>query len=184
MKLSKDELTRLVLDYQGKFNCVLQSQDDVSKIKSKFNVLESELQINLTKYIKTLEHKCHDNKQYSRRECLLISGILSNIEDSTLEDTVLKLFRKFNVLIDTSNVEDYHRLKSNNNAPEKVIFQLPKRKDVYLVLKDKLRFKNADVSKTGLPPNTPIFANQILESFKINHLLTQNHSECQKVRVG
>ena len=69
LKLSKDELARLVIDYQGKFNSVLQSlKDDVREIKSKFNVLESELQVsknvtdNLTKYIKTLECKCHENQ--------------------------------------------------------------------------------------------------------------------------
>ena len=62
LKLSKDELGRLVLDHQGKFNSVLQSlKDDVSKMKSKVNVLESELQVSknvtdsLAKYIKTLE---------------------------------------------------------------------------------------------------------------------------------
>ena len=33
LKLSKDELARLVLDYQGKFNYVLQSlKDDVSEM--------------------------------------------------------------------------------------------------------------------------------------------------------
>ena len=59
LKLSKDELARIVLDYQGKFNYILQSlKDDVSKMKSKFNVLESKLQViksgtdNLSKYIK------------------------------------------------------------------------------------------------------------------------------------
>ena len=69
LKLSKDDLERLVIDYQGKFNSVLQSlKDDVREIKSKFNVLESELQVsknvtdNLTKYIKTLECKCHENQ--------------------------------------------------------------------------------------------------------------------------
>ena len=46
LKLSKDELARLVLDYHGKFNSVLQSmKDGVSEMKSKFNVLESELQV-------------------------------------------------------------------------------------------------------------------------------------------
>ena len=126
LKLSRDELARLALDYQGKFNSVLQSlKDDVSEMKSKFNVLESKLQVSknvtdhLTKYMKTLERKYHENEQYSRRECLEISGIPSSIEDSALEDTVLKVFRKVNVLIDPSNVEDGHHLKSDNNAPQK-----------------------------------------------------------------
>ena len=46
LKLSKDQLAKLVLDYQGKFNSVLQSlKYDVSDMKSNFNVLESECRI-------------------------------------------------------------------------------------------------------------------------------------------
>ena len=58
LKLSKDELARLIVDYQGKFNYVLQSlKDDVNEVKSKFNAVESELQVsknvtdNLTKSV-------------------------------------------------------------------------------------------------------------------------------------
>ena len=59
LQLSNDELVRLVLDDQGKFNSVLWSlKDDVRELKSKLNVSESELQVsknvkdNLTKHIK------------------------------------------------------------------------------------------------------------------------------------
>ena len=169
LKLSRDQLARLALDYQGKFNSALQPlKDDVSEMKSKFNVLESELQVSknvtdhLTKYIKTLERKYHENEQYSRRECLEISGIPTSIEDSALEDTVLKLFRKVNVLIDPSNVEDCHRLKSSNSAPQKVIIKLSKRKDVYRILKAKSNFTNANVTENGIPSDIPIFVNQSL----------------------
>ena len=58
LKLSKDELAKLVLDYQSKSNSILLSlKNDVSKKKSKFNVLESERQVrenvtdNWTKYM-------------------------------------------------------------------------------------------------------------------------------------
>ena len=38
-KLSKDELAKLVVDCQGKFNSVLQSlKEDVSEMKAKFNL--------------------------------------------------------------------------------------------------------------------------------------------------
>ena len=86
-------------------------------------------------------------------------------QDSVLEDTVVKLFRKVNVLIDTSNIEDCHRLKSNNNAPQKVIIKLSKRKDVYRILKAKSSFKDPDVTENGIPPNTPIIVNQSLCSY-------------------
>ena len=165
----KNELARLVLDYQGKFHFVLQSlKDNVNKMKSKFNVLEPDLQVsknvtdNLTKYIKTtLERNCHENEQYSRTECLDISSIYSSIEDSALKDTALKLFRKANVLIDPSNFEDCYHLRSRNNSPQKVIIKPSKQKDVYSALKAKSSFKNADVTENGIPPNTPIYVNQV-----------------------
>ena len=47
---------------------------------------------NLTKYIKTLERKCYENEQCSRRQCLEVSDIPGNIADNALDETVLDLF--------------------------------------------------------------------------------------------
>ena len=117
-KLSKDDLERLVLDYQGKSDSVLKTvKDSTCEMTAKFTALESELHVsktfsdNLALYIKTLERKCYENEQFSRKECLEISGILVSITDNTLEETVLNLFSKFNAPVDLSNVEDCHRLK-------------------------------------------------------------------------
>ena len=171
-KLSKDDTARLVLDYQGKFDSVLKTvKDDICEMKTKFKTLESEFHVsktvtdNLTKYIKTSERKCYENEQYTRRECLEISGILGNINDNALEETVLGLLSKYYTLVDPSNVEDCHRLKSTNNAPQKVIIKLSKQKDMYRVLKAKPSLKNVNLNGTGTPPGTPIFVNQSLCSW-------------------
>ena len=171
-KLSKDDTARLVLDYQGKFDSVLKTvKDDICKMKTKFKTLESEFHVsktvtdNLTKYIKTSERKCYENEQYTRRECLEISGILGNIDDNALEETVLGLLSKYYTLVDPSNVEDCHQLKSTNNAPQKVIIKLSKQKDMYRVLKAKPSLKNVNLNGTGTPPGTPIFVNQSLCSW-------------------
>ena len=102
-KLSKDNLGRVVLNYQGKFDSVLKIvKDDICEMKTKFTALESELHVsktvtdNLTKHIKTLERKCCENEQYSRRECLEISGDPGSVADSALEETILDLFSKCN----------------------------------------------------------------------------------------
>ena len=137
-------------------------------MKTRFTALDSELHVrktvadNLTKYIKTLERKCYENQQYSRREYLKISGIRGSIADNALKETVLDLFSKCNAPVDPSNVEDCHRLKSTNNATQKVIMKLAKRKDLYRVLKAKSSLKNVDLNVTGIPPGTPIFVNQSL----------------------
>ena len=79
MKLPKNELVKIAIDYQGKFSSPFQSvKDDIRESKSKLNILESELSSrknvtdNFAKYVKTLERKCHESKQYSRRKCLEI----------------------------------------------------------------------------------------------------------------
>ena len=98
-KLSNDDLTRLVLDYQGKFDSVLKTvKDDICEMKTKFSALESEFHVSktvtkyITKYIKTLGRKCYENGQYSRREFLEISGIPGDIGNA-LEETVLDLIQ-------------------------------------------------------------------------------------------
>ena len=107
-------------------------KDDICELKTKFTALESELHVsktvtdNLTKHIKTLEGKCYENEKYSRRECQEISGIPGSIAGNALKETILNLFSKCKAPVDPSNVEECHRLKSTNNAPQKVIVKLPK----------------------------------------------------------
>ena len=50
-------------------------------------------------------------------------------EEDGLE-TVLDLFSKCNGPVDPFNVKDCHPQKSTNNAPQKVIMKLSKRKDI------------------------------------------------------
>ena len=48
-------------------------------------------------HIVVLEQKYWSNEQYSRRECLKISGITSDTDTGKLEKTVLKVFKKGDV---------------------------------------------------------------------------------------
>ena len=79
-----------VLDYQNKFDTTLTRMNidlpdlrhDLSDLKQNYIKLESELSVArqvshiLKEHIVTLERHCWSNSQYSRRECLEISGIL------------------------------------------------------------------------------------------------------------
>ena len=55
---------------------------DLSFTKKVNNLLSERLQ--------TIEKQCWENAQYSRRECLEISGITSSVSDNDLEDLVCK----------------------------------------------------------------------------------------------
>ena len=107
-------------------------KDNICELKIKFSALESELHIskmvtdNLSKYIKTLKQKCYKNEQYSRRECLEISGIPGSINGNALEEPLINLFSKLNAPVNPSKVENCYCLKSTNNTPQKVIAKLSK----------------------------------------------------------
>ena len=84
--------------------------------------------------IVSLERQCYSNCQYSRRECLELSGLPESMENSELEGTALQLFKKLHVKIDSSNIEDCHWLLSKGS--KRVTVQFSKRKDanrIYLI---------------------------------------------------
>ena len=90
MRLNKEDLVRMLLDYQGIFNNIL------DELKTKFRKLESDLHISmnvndkLADKLVVLERKCYTNELYSRRECLEISGIPAELGD---KDTEKKYWR-------------------------------------------------------------------------------------------
>ena len=67
----------------------------------------------------SIERQCWSNSQYSRREYLEISGIPDKTDHKDLEDTALNIFRKLDVEIDSSNIEDSHWLLSK--GPKQVL---------------------------------------------------------------
>ena len=62
-----------------------------------------------------LEQKCWENEQYSRKECIEISGIPRSIKQTDLEKAVLNVFDKMEAQVDTQNVETCRGLKSDDN---------------------------------------------------------------------
>ena len=94
-----------------------------------------------------------------------MSGIPCSIKESTLEGIVLKLFRKVNVPIGSSNVGDFYCLKSNNKTLQKLTIKLSKGKVVYRVLEAKSSFKIADFTENGIPRHTATFLIQSLCSY-------------------
>ena len=91
-KLNRDDLFRLELDYQQKYDIILDKiSKELAKFRKSYNKLESNLTISKTvnesfrNQILTLERQCWSNAQLFRRETLEISGIPENIGDGELE---------------------------------------------------------------------------------------------------
>ena len=171
MKMNKDVLAGMVLDYKERFDSTLSAiTDELKELKTDFRKLESDLAISrnvndkLTKQLILVERKCWANEQYSRRECLEISGIPESIQDDDLEDCVTKIFNECDTPVDPANIEACHRLKSKAR-PKETIIKLSKRKDVFTILQLKKKVKSVDITKVDLPRESLVFKNQSLCSY-------------------
>ena len=167
LKLNKEDLVRLALDYQQKENMLLNKiNQELIELRKNYTRLESELYISQSvttkqrKQIITLERQCWSNEQYSRRECLEISGVPGNTSDENLEKTVLDVFQKIEVDVQPENVEACHWLKSNSPGGKKVIIKFSRRKDADKIRKQKKKLKSADLNSIGI--TNPIFINDSL----------------------
>ena len=165
-RLNKDDLIRLALDYQQKYDITLDKiSKELAELRKSYNKLESDLAItkavneSLRNQIITLERQCWSNAQYSRRETLEISGIPENIDDGELEGKVLTVLSKLDVNIDPANVEACHWLKSNNKG-KKAILKLSRRKDSDEIRRVRSKLKTTDLKPIGI--TTPVYINDRL----------------------
>ena len=147
MKLNKEGLVRLLLDYQGSFNSILDDlKNNFDELKTKLTKLKADLNISrnvnseLSDKLISVERKCFANEQYSRRECLEISGIPPSVKDNELETKVLSIPEETDASVDAGLVEDCHRSPSKEN-PKKMIFKLNRCKDARKVLLNKKNLK-------------------------------------------
>ena len=116
---------------------------------------------NLVKQNRILERKCAANEQYSRRECLEISGNQDSISNNNLEETALKIFKDIGVTVNSRDVQACYLLNQKAN-PGKVIFKLSKRKDVARVINNKKKLKSLKPQNVGLPSGCKIYINESL----------------------
>ena len=97
-KLGKEEIIKLAVEYQSKFDSALSSINDIktdlSELRKYYENLESDAiitkQVNtkLCDKMKFLERQCWANEQYSRRECLEISGVPEPVTNFDMEGKV------------------------------------------------------------------------------------------------
>ena len=158
-KLHKDEIVNLALGYQSKFDSTLAGiRNELSDLKKDFEQLRSDLSVSLIRFV-SLERQTWSNSQYSRRECLEPSGIPETIENKDLEGIVLGIFKKLDVMVDPSNVEDCHWTKSSK-GPKKVIVKLSRRKNASKICLLKKGLKGMNLSSLGI--NSTVYINASL----------------------
>ena len=154
-KMNKLDLIELCMEMQqGNDASVLtQINGNLELLNRRFEKLESELTISkkvgdlLQTKIKALERRCVMAEQYSRRECLEISGIPVSISNDDLEEKVRDIFNLIEAPVSAENIEACHRIGPKEKG--RTIIKLSRRKDVFSVLKSKKKFKD-DVTEDDL----------------------------------
>ena len=171
-KMNKIDLIELCVEMQqGNDASVLtQINGNLELLNHRFEKLESELTISkkvgglLQTKIKALERRCVMAEQYSRRECLEISGIPVSISNDDLEEKVRDIFNLIEAPVSAENIEACHRIGPKEKG--RTIIKLSRRKDVFSVLKSKKKFKDDvtedDLEGIGLSRESKIYINESL----------------------
>lgn len=145
-------------------------QNELKHVNDRFIAVESELAITkrvnmeLVKRINDLEYrmtaaerKGYSNEQYSRKECIEVAGIPSNIAHEDLEGTIIKLLAKINCHVSVKEIEACHRISKKT---DNVILKFSRRKDSDFALKWKKKLMDADLTDIGI--NGKVYINESL----------------------
>ena len=115
--LNKTQLIDLFLKMQDQTNSAIVSlMAEMKELSISFKRLESDVQIvktvnnNLLKQLENTERQCWANAQYSRRECVEVTGIPKTVESKDLEHTICKVFNSIGFDIEENRIEACHRL--------------------------------------------------------------------------
>ena len=176
-KLNKDELIDYAVNIQDKYNENLGIVDQlkeamteissiistVDKLNHHITELESTLLVTknvndrLVERIVDLERQVNSNSQYSRRDCLEITGIPSSVDNDKLESKVCDIFSEINVNVAAEDIQACHRLKN-----DKTIVKFVNRKHCINVLKKRSLLKDCNQKDFGFPEENKIFINESL----------------------
>ena len=171
-KLSKTDLVALAVNLQDKMETMKSNlnekvsnlTEEVQKLNTNFELLKSDFSAtriennSLNERLIALERQCWANAQYSRRECLEITGIPSSVSDKDLEEVVCKAITKAGVDITADDIEDCHHVGNKGQT----IIKFGKRKvsrQVLSVRKDLNKVKMSDIDLTG---QSTLYINQSL----------------------
>ena len=141
LQLSNDDMWNMFLKSESKFND-LNTRLDI--FISKFEKMHSEFEIckavnaTLSKEVKLLKRKTNRDAQYQRQENIEISGIPATIQDSEIEENVIKILKQVDVNVSPSDIVGCHRLPKRGT----VITRFVNRKNAEKALMNSNKLKN------------------------------------------
>ena len=131
--------------------------DNFSKINAELNETKKK-NVMLEKRLEDIERVSWATAQYSRKECIEIVGLPTDIGDKNLEDIVTDLTSKIGCVVSKENIEACHFTGKKQN----VIVKLSRRKDCQRILESKQKLKDVTLNDLDLPGNSTIYINQSL----------------------
>jgi len=139
-KLNKDEIVEYTLKLQKSiFEKITSFEEKLLKLESELSISKT-INTRLVSQLEFVERKCASNEQYSRRECIEVVGIPSNISDDKIEDEIVTILNDINLSVTKDSFQACHRLKKN----DRVIVKFKNRKDCASSLKNKRLLKDID----------------------------------------
>jgi len=109
--MNKNQLINIIRDYESKLNDDFDDmKSNLEKLNAKLDKLESDNKIvsnvnsKLVNRTISLEKRIMHMEQYSRKECLELSGIPDSVTDNNLEEFTLKIFDAIDAPVCATNI--------------------------------------------------------------------------------
>ena len=120
--LNKSQLIDLFLKNQEKTdNTIISLAEEIRELNKHFRRMEYDIAIVknvnnvLLKQVLSAEREVWRNAQYSRRECVKISGIPTSVDNKELEPTIWKVLQHIDIDITEEKIESYHRINKSSD---------------------------------------------------------------------
>lgn len=168
-------LTSINEKLQNLTNSQTKISTDVEEVKNVIIKNLVEANKNLQNTVKTLQEKIkkmeqneketkiyiEKQNQYGRRNNVEISGIDNEIEDDQLEDKVIDILKKIDVVVTKEEIEACHRLPpTRKNKTKKTIIRFVNRKKSEKCLENKKKLEHVNLQELEL--NSPLFIGENL----------------------
>ena len=151
---------------ENSIKSIISDQVSESIMKVKDSVIEAlkEDNLKLQKKVEYLEEQLSHNDtqinkldQHNRRNSIEIP---SSVSDENLEKKVINIFKCLNIIIQSNDIEDCHRIGKTN--PQNTIIRFINRKFCFDALEKKANLKNVNNQDLGFETNTKLFLSEKL----------------------
>ena len=153
---------------EAKYHSTISEQQElkkeVSELKDSLNELKSSKetnynpQTNLEERLTEIERRMSEQEQYSRRECIELVGLPSNINGEELENAVIKTFQVAGINIGRQNFHAVHRLADQRV----VIAKLTNRRDAIDILRQKKKLRTLSAENQRKMNCQKVYVNESL----------------------